>query len=251
MYHSEVGRLDAELADMETYCPCYVAMTKGHGSGGEALMKAEALFCRGDATQAEIFCRKARHEADAHGQSSVLIGADLLLGRLAILRGKGEELAVVLERLTRQAEENPQKSDRMEAGMALAFLAGLLDTSAKGRIVPDAAVWLLEAPASFARRLFTQALPYARLCRARLLLLAGQAETLLGEADESRARAKEQRYPLAVIYCHIHSAAAWEMLQERSLALAALKAALDLALPDRLYMPFAENSILIGDLLPL
>ncbi|MDR0826888.1 MAG: hypothetical protein LBN33_03295, partial [Desulfovibrio sp.] len=63
MYHSEVGRLDTELADMETYCPYYVALTEGHGGGGAALMRAEALFCRGEATQAEIFCRKSRHEA--------------------------------------------------------------------------------------------------------------------------------------------------------------------------------------------
>jgi LuxR family maltose regulon positive regulatory protein len=239
MYHSETGRLDAELADMERYCPYYVTLTEGHGSGGAALMRAEALFCREETKEAEIFCRKARHEAESCGQSSVIIGADLLLGRLAILRGKGSELAAVQKRLTRQAEENPQKSDRMEAGMALAFLDGLLMRPSS----PGAADWLLEGtPTSFTRRLFTQAIPYAHLCRARLLLSAGQAEILLGEADAAHALAERLRYPLALIYGHIHNAAAWNMLGEHGKAGIELRKALDMALPDGLHMPFAENS---------
>ncbi|MDR1397139.1 MAG: LuxR C-terminal-related transcriptional regulator [Desulfarculales bacterium] len=246
MYHSQAGRLDAELADMETCCPYYVALTEGHGSGGATLMRAEALFCRGKATEAEIFCRQARHEAELNGQNSVLIGADLLLGRLAILRGQGSELAAVQERLARQAQENPQKSDRLEAGLALAFLAGLLP----GPGWPGATDWLLQdSPASFARRLFTQAVPYACLCRAGLLLLSGKPETLLGEADAARALAQELRYPLALIYSHIHSAVAWNMLGQRGKARAELNQALALALPDGLYMPLAENYGLIGPIL--
>jgi LuxR family maltose regulon positive regulatory protein len=80
------------------------------------------------------------------------------------------------------------------------------------------------------------------LCRARLLLLAGQPETLLGEADDTRASAEKQRYPLAVIYSHIHSAAAWNMLGQQDKARAELRKALDKALPDGLLMPFVENS---------
>jgi LuxR family maltose regulon positive regulatory protein len=245
MYHSEVGRLDAELADMETYCPHYVALTEGHGGGGATLMRAEALFCRDEVTEAEIACLKARHEAESRGQTSVVIGADLLLGRLAILRGEGEELAVVLERLTSQARENSQKSDRMEASMALAFLDGLLKRSVSASVSD----WLLEGtPTSFERRLFTQAVPFAHLCRARLLLLAGKPEIALGESDVVLELAKTLRYPLALIYGHVHRAAAWNMLGRRDQALAETRKALDTALPDGLLMPFAEPPVLIGAL---
>jgi LuxR family maltose regulon positive regulatory protein len=52
-----------------------------------------------------------------------------------------------------------------------------------------------------------------------------------------------------MIYAHIHAAAAWEMRNEAGKAATSLGAALDLALPDALYLPFAENHDRIGRLL--
>ncbi|MDR2669515.1 MAG: LuxR C-terminal-related transcriptional regulator [Desulfovibrio sp.] len=244
MYHREAGRLDAELADMEGYCPHYTAMSRGHGSGGPDLMRAEALLNRGEAKKAEIFAHRARHEAAGHEQISVSIGVELFFGRLAILRGDGTACSNALGSIVSFAEEYPQKSNRMEADLARSFLAGLLHRP------QDAADWLRDGPTdAFNRRLFTQAIPFAQVCRARCLLLDHKPEVLLDESAAALGLASGLHSTPALVYGHIHAAAAWAMRGRSAEAASALRAALDLALPDALYMPFAENYRLIAPFL--
>jgi LuxR family maltose regulon positive regulatory protein len=242
MYHREAGRLDAELSDMESYCPHYTAMAKGHGSGGPALMRAEAMLGRGDTASAEIFGHRARHEAAMHDQISVSIGVELFFGRLAILRGDWTAYSHALGSISSLAEEHPQKSNRMEADLARSFLAALL------RRPGDAAEWLRHGqPATFSRRLFIQALPFAHVCRASCLLLDRKPEVLIGETlPVLDALAAGPQYALALIYLNINLAAAWAMRGRSEEAESALREALDMALPDALYLPFAEQSDLIG-----
>jgi LuxR family maltose regulon positive regulatory protein len=163
LYHGRSGRLDAELDDMRVYMPCYVAMAGGHGSGGAELMEAEALFCRGEAERAEILAHKARQAAIDGNQISLVIAADLLFGRLALLGGRMADFSAALTRIARQAKDHPQRANRLEAEMARAFLMGLTFGP------HDAAPWLAERfPDSFASRLFTPAVPFAQMCRAQL-----------------------------------------------------------------------------------
>jgi LuxR family maltose regulon positive regulatory protein len=229
---------------MERYCPHYTAMSGGHGSGGPALMRAEALLNRGEAEKAEIAGHRARHEAAMHEQISVSIGVELFFGRLAILRGDGTAYAHALDFIASLAEEHPQKSNRMEADLARSFLAGLLHRP------QEAAAWLRDGPPeAFDRRLFTQAIPFAQVCRARCLLLEHKPEVLLGESAAAFGLAGALRSTLALVYGHIHTAAARAMRGEDKKAASEFRKALDLALPDALYLPFAENYRLIGPFL--
>jgi LuxR family maltose regulon positive regulatory protein len=245
MYHREAGRLDAELADMDAYNPHYSDMAGGHGSGGPALMKAEALLSRGKAGDAEVFGHKARLEAATHSQISILIGVELFFGRLAIMRGNGAAYSAALASIASLAEKHPQKSNRTEAEVARSFLAGLL-----GRLPgksPDAAEWLRQGPVNdFSSRIFTPAIPFAHLCRSRCLLLDGRPEVLLGESGAVLGMAAAMNCMLALIYGHIHTAAASSMRGKEEAAASALGKALDLALPDALYMPFVENFDMVG-----
>jgi LuxR family maltose regulon positive regulatory protein len=244
MYHRQAGRLDSELADMHRYCPHYAAMSKGHGSGGPALMRAEALLNRGDAENAEIFGHRARHEAAMRRQISISIGVEFFFGRLAILRGDGAAYSRALDFIASLAQDHPQKSNRMEADMARSFLALLLHCP------QEAAAWLRDGPVdAFSRRLFTQAIPFAHVCRALCLLLARNPQVMLDENAAALSLACALHSTLARVYGHIHAAAAWAMLEEGKKAASELRQALDLALPDALYMPFAENYRLIGPLL--
>ncbi|MBZ2171956.1 LuxR C-terminal-related transcriptional regulator [Cupidesulfovibrio sp. SRB-5] len=110
--------------------------------------------------------------------------------------------------------------------------------------------WLREAtPGSLARRFFVQVLPFAELCRARYLLLSGKPELLLGENEAALGLASALNYSLALTYGHLHGAAAWLMLGKRDAAADSLRAALALAVPDGLLLPFAECWSWIGPLL--
>lgn len=92
-------------------------------------------------------------------------------------------------------------------------------------------------------------MPFADLCRARYLLLTDRPEVLLGEHDAAMGLAAALRYPLALLYGHVHNAAAWLLRGERAMAADALRQALDMALPDGLPLPLAENHADIAPLL--
>jgi LuxR family maltose regulon positive regulatory protein len=149
-------------------------------------------------------------------------------------------------------EDAPYFPERLKARLRNApALRGLFIEAPSGygktTVVSD---WVRHGPsAAFDRRLFTQAIPFAHLCRARCLLLDGKPEILLGERAAVLDLAAALHSAPALIYAHIHSAAARAMRGEAGEAATALRAALDLALPDALYLPFAENYDLIGPLL--
>ncbi len=244
LYHRESGRLDAELADMEACLPCYVELSDGHGLGAPELMRAEALFERGEVEYAAILAHEARQKAMQAQQASLMMGADLLLGRVAILRGDASEFSGALNRVNRLAEDFPQKTHRLEADMVRAALMGCLG---RGEGV---AAWIADGfPGAFERRLFAPAVPVAQACRARLLLNTGKLEILLGEMAAMVGRAQAMHYAQVTILVHTLAAAAWTRLGEYARARAALQAALVLAGPDRLIMPFVEIFAFIAPVL--
>lgn len=257
MFHSKAGRLDDELADMKIHTPTFAAVTRHHCAAGADLMVAESELCRGTPPQSIRYCGKFSVFSGSPPRShvSIRIGAELVSGRQAILQGNSRAFSEALESIGKlgnisagrglaeeyqrdHASGGPHNSILAEADMAASFLMGLL------RRPEDMAGWLkspgLRTGDTFAKRLFAQAVPYAQLCRARYLLLAGKPETLLGEAGDVLGRAAASRFIMGLIYGHIHTAAALSATGGRAEALAALGKALDLALPDRLLLPFAE-----------
>jgi LuxR family maltose regulon positive regulatory protein len=243
LYHAEPGRLDAEIADMSECCPYYCDLTRGHGAGGDLLFEAEAKYSRGDVGGAEIQAYKAQFRSESENQVCVGIGAALLLGRIAAYRGAGGDFSAALERIARLAGHNPVKSNRMEADMAAAFLHGLIDRP------EDMADWLRRGDAS-EKRLFLQSVPFAQILYGQYLLQTGRPEIWLGMEEGARTLAERLRCQPALICGGILTAAAWSLRDAPDRAAAALKDALGRALPDRLYMPFAENRALLARMLP-
>ena len=242
LYHGEPGRLDGELADMAENCGYYFALTQGHGSGGDVLMEAEARYHRGEMEDAAILAHRALYQAENKQQACVCIGAAMLLGKLAIHRGDGDEFSSVLERIARYAAQNPLKSNRMEADMAVAALMTLLGREQE---IP---AWLREGDIN-EKHLFAMSVPYAQALFGKLMLQSGRPELWLGMEQDARGLARRLRCQMALLYGSILTAAAWRARGKTQQAVSALKSALATALPDGLYMPFAENRDLLGPLL--
>ena len=127
--------------------------------------------------------------------------------------------------------------------MARSYLAAVLNRP------QDAAGWLRHGPPdAFSRRLLAPAIPFAHICRARLLLLERKPKILIDESEAVIGLTAGLKYVLALIYGHIHVSAALIMRRKNKEAASSLRKALDLALPDALYLPFAECG---GALLPM
>ena len=73
LYHRQAGALDEEINALEKCAPDYYRITNGHGKGFEAVMKADALYNRGDFDSAEILCQKTIYMADSRNQYGIYL----------------------------------------------------------------------------------------------------------------------------------------------------------------------------------
>jgi LuxR family maltose regulon positive regulatory protein len=97
--------------------------------------------------------------------------------------------------------------------------------------------------------LYFPAIAFLNIVYGRVLLNRGEYHRLLGIADQFMETASVFPNLLGIIHTHIYIAAANEKLLRREVALEALRKALDLALPDAIYMPFVENGDYVRPLL--
>ena len=244
MFHSKVGGMEAELEQMDYYIPRYCALTSGNGSGADLLFRAETLFYRGQENEAEGLALKALSAARHAEQDSLYICSAFLLQRIALLRGDAETFesgaALIQECLQRSRH---YARCRNLADIAAGFLAVLLDDP--GGVVP----WLQDSELR-SGRLPSPAFPFARTIHGRLLLLTGQEPELELRSEEFLSTARRYRSVPAEVYVTLCVAAAQYRLGRKSEGIDGLCRALDLALPDGLILPFAENADLLGPLLP-
>jgi len=98
-------------------------------------------------------------------------------------------------------------------------------------------------------RLLYPALAYLNIVYGKVLLVDGEYVKLLGRAEQFLSMACVYPNLLAQIYTHIYIAAASAQVLKVDDAVTALKQALCIATPDKVYMPFVENGDAIKPLL--
>ena len=103
-----------------------------------------------------------------------------------------------------------------------------------------------EADASF----LDPVLPMLRTVQNEVLLAAGAYTKLLARREACTALNASAHTALAQLYLHIQLACAENRLGRADAARRELDAALALAVPDGLYLPFAEHAEALGPLLP-
>ena len=241
LYWSHVGDLDDELSVMEECLPLYSNLAGGHGTGGDSVMRAEAYLARGDDAASEVACYKAIYQAQGARQTGIALCAELTLAKIAILRGDGKTYAKTREKILKDAAEPREK---LVARMGELCLASLDLLAGSVEELPD---WL-RGVESIRKILYTHGHSYGFMLHGHLLLLEGRHAELYGLTDVVMNLARSRRYLLPQV-CHLIYLAVAKKKEERVIeAEEYLRRALGTALPDRVYLPFAE----FGDaLLPL
>ncbi|TWH57772.1 LuxR family maltose regulon positive regulatory protein [Desulfitobacterium sp. LBE] len=234
MFYRESGKLDEELSQMDECMPIYYALTGGHGSGAEIIMRAEAHLMRGELDDAEILCHKAMFTADSKRQNSIYQCGLFLLARIAILRGDESMLQNALDSLSERSRQNTEDLCRYTLDLACGFLYTLLGR--EGEISP----WLAGGEIND-KRLVIMTQPFAHIVYGRILLARGEYQKLLGVSEFGLGISSIFPNLLPQIYIHIYRAQVLDALGKRPQALDALNSALNAALPDGILLPFAEN----------
>ncbi len=242
MFYRESGQLEKEVQELEDAMPYYCQLTNNHGMGAEWVMAGERYFLQGDFENAEISLHKALFLSNYHNQPEIVISARFLKARLSLLKGDYRTLLDELEQMHKEMEQKKVHTLIHTIDMCSGFFYAYLNQESK---IP---LWLTNGSFDSPRLLFP-AVSFSNIVYGRILLNQGEYLKLLGISEQLTNIASVFPNLLANIYITIYIAAANQKISRRSEALENLKSALLLALPDKVYLPFAENIDFIRPLL--
>ena len=234
MFYRESGKLENEVRQIKEAMPYYYRLTNGHGAGAEHIMEAEWYFNKGDLDNAEIAVHHAHGQADGAHQPNIVACALFLQARLSLMKGEG----ISVPELSRQIHGEIERRESYElihtVDICIGYLYSCLGQKEK---VPE---WLAQGNFSSSRLMFP-ARAFSNMIYGRVLLIRGEYLKLLGLSGQFDGIASVFPNVLPQIYTAIYVAAANERVCRRGEAIVAIKRALDMAMPDRMYVPFVEN----------
>ncbi len=237
MFHSEAGELDRELSDMDRWLPLYNSLTSGNGSGADLIFRAEALLNRGEDGEAEPLALRALEITKRLNQDSLYICTAFLLQRIALLRGDGPVFTDSRAMRDRCARMSSYALSNRITEVATGFISCHLGDpdGVPARVCPD----------GFLKGV-SPAVPFSCIVYGRLALLTGRERDLILRSEELLFPARRYRNLSVEIYIGIYLSVAYYRLGRESDGAEALGRALDMAMPDGLMLPFAENADLLG-----
>lgn len=242
MFYREAGKLEEDVRNIKEALPFYSRITNGHGKGGEYVMEAEWHFNLGNFENAEIISHKALYEADQCGQYDIVICALFVQLRIAMFKGDYATILCIFKKLYEEMSQIKQYS--------LIYIIDLCDASIHAGLRRNQKIpqWIGKGDFG-SSRLFFPAMAFMNIVYGRVLLVNAEYYKLLGIAEQFMGIASFFPNLLGHIYTNIYIASANEQIYRREDALTALKRSLDIAMLDKVYMPFVENGDYIRALL--
>lgn len=242
LFYRESGKLEQEVHAMKEMMPYYYQLTNGHGMGSEYVMEAEWYYNKGDFENAEIAINKAQVQANIIFQPNIVISALFLQIKLTLVKGDYAHVRYLFNKMHEEIVESQLYPLMYTIDMCVGFVNACLRQDRK---IPE---WLTEGTFN-SSHLFFPARAFSNIILGRFFLIKGEYLKLLGNVEYFITIASIFPSILAKIYTMIYVAAAEEHIFRRSEAIEALKKALDMAVTDKVYMPFVENCDYIQPLL--
>ena len=241
-YYRLPGTLDREVAVMKESMPFWYRLNPNQGSGAEHVMEGEAFLMRGSFVDAEICQYRALHDAERDGQLCMVLAAHFLRLRAEVLQGEFSGVEPTLRTLRDKVLAQQEYVLLHSIDMCEAWLYALLGQP------HSAADWLDEGRLEDTRLLFPS-VPFLNTVYGQLLLAQGQFTRLIAREENERRLYRVYPMLLCEIYLDIQLAGALERVGKHRAAIIHLSQALNVAMPDRLYLPFVENQEYIAALL--
>jgi len=240
LYHRDAGALDNENADMKDCMPWYEKISEGHGSGAEYVFAAETCFFRGNLDEAKIELYRAVKEAEEKEQYSILAASIFLAARMDLINGNFEHTQKSLKNFRNRLKQAGQLFLLTTLDMCEAWCYAMLG---RPDYAPD---WVADSPALSIKE---PACPSFLTVRDQLRLARGEYHHIIAYSERRSALFKKTHAIIPAIYFHIQLAGANLAIKRPADALRELRTAFDMAEPDCLLLPFAENMPYIYDLL--
>jgi LuxR family maltose regulon positive regulatory protein len=244
MFHRKSGELSYESELMRESMPPYYLLTSGHGAGAEHLFDSEAMYLKGDFRGASIACYKAEAAAAERGQTGNLICAGFLRLRLAVATGDRQGVSGGLQAMREAVTRSQDYFLLRTVGLCAGWLHATLG---EGSLIP---AWVgPEADPARDNHMYSFAKGSWYQVYGLSLLLSKNYQKVAGVFSHILESGVFSKHTLFSIYANVFLAAAYHGQDERKLAIAHIRAALDAALPDSVLMPFVENNAYIRPVL--
>lgn len=242
MFWRKVSELETELELMDECIPIYGQIVSGHGTGANVIMRAEAMLLRGNDNDAERLCHKAIFMAKYQNQTGLCICSELLLARISMLRGDINAYLTAVENIQQYGVKRPERFivRMVELGMSTLSLIR--------RNTDEVVDWLNDTD-YIKKILFMPTVPYGHVLFAKKLMLTKRYNELHGLSEAMMSMAEGMNYLLPQVYHLIFLAISSSSKQNHQEAKDYICRGLNLALPDKIYMPFAEHAAELAYLL--
>ncbi|MBP2637810.1 MAG: ATP-dependent transcriptional regulator [Firmicutes bacterium] len=242
MFYRETGQLEQAVNEILVSMPQYCQLTAGHGSGAGDVMQAEWYYNTGNFENAEIAAHKALYIAKSQDQMAIVLCALFLQMRLATLRGDLAQVTDILWQTREEIKECALYSYIHTWDMCEGFIYSCLNQDKK---IP---AWIMKGELQDSSICFP-AYAFFNIIWGKALLISGQYLKLIGLAEGFIGMASVFPNLLGQVYTYIYEAAAKFKLGRHEDARKTLQKALNVAAPDQVIMPFAENGEYIADML--
>ncbi len=173
-FHLQAGESEREADAFETFIALYSRLTGGHGSGADALFRAEVAYLRGDTAAAAILAYKAFFLAESKQQCIVQLGAGMTLANIALVKADTAAWQDAVNLMERAASHAGRDTALVRAVLDTVRGSLLVELGAQTRI----AGWLKDR--DFPRHLPPPAAINAHYVHTVFLLRQGDAARSLG-----------------------------------------------------------------------
>ncbi|HWR29318.1 MAG TPA: LuxR C-terminal-related transcriptional regulator [Negativicutes bacterium] len=242
MFYRDSGQLEREVDEIIGAMPHYYQLTAGHGSGAEYVMQGEWYYYTGDFENAEIAAHKALYIARSQDQMAMVLCALFLQMRLAVVRGDSAYVKDILRKTREEIKERGLYLYMHTWDMCEGFIYSCLNQEKK---IP---AWIVTGDLRDSSISYPS-YAFFNIVWGKALLIGGQYLKLIGLAEEFIGMASVFPNLLGQVYTCIYEAAAKLKLGRHEDARKTLRRALDVAAPDQVIMPFAENGENIAEML--
>ena len=242
LFYRESGKLEHMVNEALEAMSYYSDVTNDTGQAAGYFMAAERHFLMGEFENAEIIAHRIFHPGHPAYRPGIRVRGCFLQARLALVKGDFPAVLSQLRQLREDIRHNKLYLFMHSLDLCEAYIYGHLSQNAG---IPP---WI--AAGEFKKtRLFFPVMGFVHIVYGRVLLIHGEFTRLIGHADAFLRTASFFPNILGQIYTQIQLAAAYRQINREDEAMSALKRALDIAMPDRMYMPFVENGDFIQALL--
>lgn len=242
LYHRETGKLDEEIDKIHKLMPLYYKLTDGKGKGEEAVMKAEALFLRGNFEDAVKLCNKAIYMAETRNETNIYICANFVLARIACFTADYGKLNGIIEEVNRKIEEEERYDLMPMNDLCIGYVKLLMDEETE---VPG---WL-KSGETIEDNTTIYNLGFANIIFGRFLIHEKKYELLESIAGQMFSIAGVYNNIIYKIYTCIYLAVAKVSHKDMDKAKKILAEALDYSMEDMIFIPFVENISEISELI--